>query len=133
MSSNQTQRIDFYSTKQVLEKTLMSRYTLLRKTRRGEFPGPSHFVSDDNSEVRYNMYPADQVDDWISQNQNFIAERSPQSTRIIANFPHLEMLRINKASKLLECGVDFFVEDAAIYKARRILDFDERHYSSNYP
>ena len=61
-----------YSAKEVLNKTLMSRYTLYKKVKDNTFPSPDLEISS----RREHFYNKQEVDKWIKENRSFITDRS---------------------------------------------------------
>ena len=115
---------DFYTTKEVLEKTLMSRYTLRRYIQAKTFPGPDSSMS---SGARC-FYPKDLVDKWIKDNKRFVDERSKSSTAILKTSVNYgfetdatELRLLRAACKALNCDFEPFIKDAAIWKAKQVL------------
>lgn len=115
---------DFYTTKEVLEKTLMSRFTLRRYTQAKTFPGPDPLMS---TGARC-FYPKDQVDKWIKDNKRFVNERSKSSETILQtknkygfDMDPNDLRLIRAASKALQCDLEIFMKDAVVWKAKQVL------------
>jgi predicted DNA-binding transcriptional regulator AlpA len=103
------------STTKVLQMTLMSRYTLHRKVKVGEFPAP---VGKDGNK---DLYVEAEVKKWCEENLAFVQRRLQQRAATIdLNSKQLKVVR--KASQLLDCEIEPFIIDAAVWKARYILD-----------
>lgn len=107
------------STAKVLELTLMSRMTLCRKVKEGTFPAPVK-----KCKSGPNMYDEYQVFVWMEENLSFVTKRQTalESKKLHLRFETSEMIMLRKAAKLLGCKMDAFAEEAAIWKARKILE-----------
>tara|TARA_Y100000004_G_C8736643_1_gene336520 strand:+ start:211 stop:639 length:429 start_codon:yes stop_codon:yes gene_type:complete len=120
-------RSKFYTTQQVLEKTLMSRFTLIRKTKEGVFPSPVNPGSSGQ-----NFYVKEEVDEWIAKNAQWVNfnERNKYVLHTI-QFERYQSLQIERASSLLECDINKFINDAALWKAQLILNQAEREQNTS--
>ena len=95
--------------------TLMSRYTLHRKVDDGQFPAP---VGKNGNQ---HVYEEEAVKKWCEENLEFVQRRLKQRAATIdLNSKQLKVVR--KASQLLDCEIEPFIIDAAVWKARYILD-----------
>lgn len=112
------QRSKFYTTQQVLELTLMSRFTLIRKVKEGIFPTPVNPGS-----KSANFYLKEEVDDWIQENVAWInKKRHIEFTEHNIRFDIHETKQIKTAAAALGCDLEKFINDAAVWKAKRIID-----------
>ena len=112
-------KTDYYNTQQVLEKTLMSRFTLIRKVKNNEFPKP---IVKKRGENKQQLYKRDAVDQWMTDNSQFVSERKQKRyPSINVNFTPSELKLIETASQALGCDPEFFINDAALWKARGVL------------
>ena len=100
----------------VLEMTLMSYHNLRRKIRAGDFPGPV-------GKNKYNkpIYDENAVKQWVKDNTPY-CKRLLHSTATINLFDR-ELGEVRKAAKLLDCDIESFIIDAAVWKARKILEY----------
>lgn len=95
--------------------TLMARYTLYNKVKAGEFPAP---VGKDGNK---DLFDEIAVKKWCEENLAFVQRRLEQRAATIGlNSKQLKVVR--KASQLLDCEIESFIIDAAVWKARYILD-----------
>ena len=99
----------------VLEMTLMSYHNLRRKIRAGDFPAPIGKNSSGKP-----VYNEDAVKQWVIQNTPF-CRRLLHSTAHIDLFDS-ELKEVHKAAKILQCDVDSFIIDAALWKARKVME-----------
>lgn len=99
----------------VLEMTLMSYHNLRRKIREGSFPGPIG-----KNKYGKPIYDEDAVKQWVKDNTPF-CQRLFQSTATIDLFDS-ELKEVRRAAKILDCEVEAFIIDAAVWKARRIFE-----------
>ena len=99
----------------VLEMTLMSYHNLRRKIRAGEFPGPIG-----KNKYGKPIYDENAVKQWVKDNTAF-CQRLLQSTATIDLFDG-ELREVRKAARILDCDIEPFIIDAAVWKARKILD-----------
>ena len=114
-----TKRADYYTTQQVLERTLMSRFTLIRKVSKNQFPQPIKIV-DDNPIA--NWYSKKEVDIWVANNTAFVDKRKLKiSESITIEFTAEEVKRLRKATMGLETTVDRFIIDAVKAKTKAVL------------
>lgn len=112
------ERSKFYTTQQVLELTLMSRFTLIRKVNNKEFPSPVNPGS--NSA---NFYLKEEVDDWIEKNIDWINKKQHKAfSEHNVRFNVHETKQIKTAAAALGCNLEKFINDAAVWKAKRIID-----------
>ncbi|HAI41846.1 MAG TPA: hypothetical protein DCM40_28880 [Maribacter sp.] len=111
-----------YSAKEVLSKTLMSRYTLYKKVKNNTFPTPDLEISS----RREHFYNKQEVDKWIEENRSFITDRSATfNHQKTLKFSGEQMKDIKTASKALGCNVEFFIGEAAVWKAKQVLNHIE--------
>ena len=103
------------TTTKVLQMTLMSRYTLHRKVKVGEFPAP--VGKDGNRDI----YEEEAVKKWCEENLEFVQRRLQQRAATI-DLTSKQLKVVRKASQLLDCEIEPFIIDAAVWKARYILD-----------
>ena len=108
------------STQQVLEKTLMSRFTLHRKQKSGEFPAPVRKKHPNNP----SFWEPSAVDKWIDENACWVDHRERKKQRQVKEirFTEQELITIEKACKLLDCEIEPFLRDAAYYKAKKVIE-----------
>ena len=99
----------------VLEMTLMSYHNLRRKIRAGDFPAPIGKNSSGKP-----VYNEDAVKQWVKDNTPF-CRRLLHSTAHIDLFDS-ELKEVHKAAKILQCDVDSFIIDAALWKARKVME-----------
>ena len=99
----------------VLEMTLMSYHNLRRKIRAGDFPAPIG-----KNSCGKPVYDEDAVKQWVIQNTPF-CQRLLHSTAHIDLFDS-ELKEVHKAAKILQCEVDSFIIDAALWKARKVME-----------
>jgi len=104
------------TTNKVLEMTLMSRFTLFRKVKAGEFPAPVG-----KSKRGMEIYDEQSVKQWIKENCSFVQHRLLQRSASI-ELTSNELKKVRKAAKLLHCEIEPFIIDAAVWKARKILE-----------
>lgn len=95
--------------------TLMSYHNLRRKIREGSFPGPIG-----KNKYGKPIYDEDAVKQWVKDNTPF-CQRLFQSTATINLFDG-ELREVHKAAKILQCDVDSFIIDAALWKARKVME-----------
>ena len=97
----------------------MSRFTLSKKVKEGKFPAPV-----DKCKRGLHMYDEGQVREWMEENLDFIRSRKDRNIKTIEmSFEKLDMMRIKKAAKLLQCdSLEAFIVDAAVWKARKITE-----------
>ena len=100
---------------EVLEMTLMSYHNLRRKIIAGDFPAPIGKNSSGKP-----VYEEDAVKQWVIQNTPF-CQRLLYSTAHIDLFDS-ELKEVHKAAKVLQCDVDSFIIDAALWKARKVME-----------
>lgn len=107
------------STAKVLELTLMSRFTLCKKVKEGNFPRPV-----DKCKRGLHLYDEDQVRIWMEENLSFITRRrtASEAKKLHLQFKRDDMNMLKKAARLLDCDMDVFAEDAVIWKAKKILE-----------
>ena len=99
----------------VLEITLMSYHNLRRKIRAGDFPAP---IGKNNHGKP--VYDEDAVKQWVIHNTPF-CQRLLYSTAHIDLFDS-ELKEVHEAAKILQCDVDSFIIDAALWKARKVME-----------
>jgi hypothetical protein len=99
----------------VLEMTLMSYHNLRRKIRAGDFPGPIG-----KNKYGKPIYDENAVKQWVKDNTPF-CQRLLHSTATIDLFDG-ELRQVSKAAKLLNCDIESFIIDAAVWKARKIFE-----------
>ena len=122
------ERSKFYSTQQVLELTLMSRFTLIRKVNDGLFPSPVNPGS-----TGANFYVKTEVDEWIKENVEWIKKREHKTySECYVRFDSQEMKEIKTAIAALDCTLEKFISDAAIWKAKRIMDQLNIEHNTEY-
>ena len=120
----------YLSTHEVLNLTHFSRYTLHRYVRDGKFPKP-HEVG---RRTKMQYYCITEVQTWLKENSEFVAKRVEFSNRnkLTIEFSRADMKEIKEAAQILGCedNMELFITDAAIYKARRIVEYvNSRHFS----
>lgn len=99
----------------VLEMTLMSYHNLRRKIRAGDFPAPIGKNSSGKP-----VYNEEAVKQWVKENTPF-CRRLLHSTAHIDLFDS-ELKEVHKAARILQCDVDSFIIDAALWKARKVME-----------
>jgi len=103
------------TTNKVLQMTLMSKFNLYRKIKNGTFPAP---IDKDGNK---NLYDEAAVTEWVENNCEFVQHRVQQRVaNIYLNSAELKIVR--KASQILDCDIEPFIIDAAVRKARYVLD-----------
>ena len=111
-----TNRREYYTTQEVLERTLMSRFTLIRKVKENKFPKP---VSRKDGRL---FYSSAEVEKWISSNPDFTSHRKLNADNSIKiDLLKDELNMIKTAAAAMECDPEFFVYEAAIWKAKGVL------------
>jgi predicted DNA-binding transcriptional regulator AlpA len=117
--SSETDGVDrrrYYDTETVTEKTFMTRFTLLRKVKDGKFPAPAF------KKGRHCFYCKRKVNQWIKENPDFTQASIPKSsTSVTSNFSPAELKMIRNAATALGCSINFFISDAALWKARGVI------------
>lgn len=122
------ERSKFYSTQQVLELTLMSRFTLIRKVKEGLFPTPVNPGS-----TGANFYVKTEVDDWIKENVEWIKKKEHKTySECYVRFDAQEMKEIRTATAALGCTLEKFISDGAVWKAKRIMDQLNMEHNTEY-
>ena len=111
----------WYTTDDVLGLTKMSRFTLIRKTKEDNFPRP---IKINNKE---NRYAKKDVDAWIKENEAFIEQRNPNKLVSLTLTPK-QYAHLKSSAKLLECSIETFVMEAAIFKSNRVKKMSQSKY-----
>lgn len=128
VESPKKNRSNFYSTQQVLEKTLMSRSTLFHKVEDNTFPSPVNPGANGQ-----NYYVKTEVDEWIEKNIAWISKRKQVKTITHSvTFEKHEAMKIKVAAAALGCNYQKFINDAATWKAHLILKQLEREGTTEY-
>tara|TARA_B100000073_G_scaffold339093_1_gene337044 strand:- start:483 stop:908 length:426 start_codon:yes stop_codon:yes gene_type:complete len=120
------ERSNFYTTQQVLDLTLMSRFTLIRKTKEGIFPSPVNPGSKGS-----NYYVKKEVDDWVKNNIDWVKTKEIK-TKVTVKFEAQELKDMREAAALIGCTLDKFINDAAVWKAKRIITQYQREQNTEY-
>ena len=109
-------RTKYYDTQGVVDKTFMSRFSIMKAVREGRFPAPEF------KKQRHAFYCKKKVDKWVADNPNFTKLPTPKvTTTVSVTFTAPELKMISNAAKALGCSVDFFVADATLWKARGVV------------
>ncbi len=108
-------RTKYYDTQGVVDRTFMSRFSIIKAVKNGRFPAPEF------KKQRHCFYCKKKVDQWIADNPNFTNLPTPRTTTTLnITFSAAELKMISNAAKALGCTVDFFVADATLWKARGV-------------
>ena len=111
----------WYTTNDVLGLTKMSRFTLIRKTKEEDFPRP---IKINNKE---NRYAKKDVDAWIKENEAFIEQRNPNKVVTLTLTPK-QYAHLKSSAKLLECNIETFVMEAAVFKSNQVKKMSQSKY-----
>ena len=111
----------WYTTDDVLGLTKMSRFTLIRKTKEDNFPRP---IKINNKE---NRYAKKDVDAWIKENEAFIEQRNPNKI-VTLNLTPKQYAHLKTSAKLLECNIETFVMEAAVFKSNQVKKMSQSKY-----
>jgi len=123
-------RTNLYSTQQVLQSTMMARYTLMRYVKDGRFPKPAIKAGDIDSRGA-DWYSKKDVDKWLKDNSDLILwKRKRIEEDITLTISADDLKKIRKASEVLMCDIEPFIIEAAIWKAKLILKQTEMN--TNY-
>ena len=114
----------------MLDLTHFSRYTLHRYVRDGKFP--KHVEMGKKTKMQY--YCISEVQAWLKENSEYVAKRVEFRIRnkLTIEFSRADMKEIKEAAQILGCedNMEMFITDAAIYKARRIVEYvNSPHFS----
>ena len=112
-----------YSTGEVLEVTLMSRSTLIKRIKLKQFPGPA-FTTKHNT----HYYCKKEVNRWVRNNSKWVTDRSPvlnPDVEVTVTYTHKEYAELKKGVEALYTTPERFVKDASDIKLKRLLEYLE--------
>ena len=99
-----------------------SKFVLHQWIRRGKFPKSIQRKEERSGLARF--WRKEVVDQWMIDNKELlrVKEEKKKNSGLDLEMPKKHELTINAACKLCDCTLESFVLDAALTKARRVLD-----------
>jgi hypothetical protein len=108
-------KVSYITQTKVLDLTLMSYHNLRRKIRAGTFPAPVT-----KNKYGKHLYEEEAVKNWVKENCHWA--RRLRETNASIDLMNAELKTVFRAAKILECDVEPFIIDAALWKANKILE-----------
>ena len=111
-----------YSAADVMKMVGWSKFKLHQQVRRNKFPKSIPRKEERSGLARF--WRKEVIDQWIADNGHLIQieAENKKNSGLGFEMPKKHELTINAACKLCDCTVESFVLDAALTKARRVLD-----------
>ena len=114
-----------YSAAEVMKLVGWKKFKLGQQVKRGKFPKSIPRKEERSGLARF--WRKEVIDQWIADNGHLIEtenknQEKKKNSGLGLDMPKKHELTINAACKLCDCTMESFVLDAALTKARRVLD-----------